>query len=230
MINLKGKSKAFIEAYERFADAYDLTTINNANDAANVELFITNSILIQQWQVQMNTLTDEDPVEHITTIKKLSDAVRDTIETNRKIEQQLGIDRKSRKKDASVSTAEYIMHLKETAREFADRRLIRVYCPDCKVMVFRFSPVHEHTAFGVGVQCSQCGKLVTAERTERDVLFDLKPNDRNWRKLYPVKIKQPKKKRKGEIELDAAADIVISDDEDEDAPAIPMFKADDAVL
>ena len=210
------KSKRFRELYAQFEKEYDLSTINSANDAANLELFITNTILIEQWQEKVLTLTDEDALENIGAIKKLSDGIRDTIETSQKLERQLGIDRKSRKRDSSVSASEYIMHLQNAANDFLNQRLTKVYCPDCQVMVMRFSAVHEHTAFQVSCQCSQCGKIVSAARQERDVFFDLKENDRKWRKAFPVEIKRPRKnKKQNDDSMEIEPDIII-DDETED--------------
>ena len=210
---MAAKSKQYKELYAQFEKEYDLSMINNANDATSLDVFINNTILIQQWQTDIMNLSQENSAEHITTISKLSDRINNTLEANQKIERQLGIDRKSRKKDASVSTADYIMHLQVAAQEFMQQRLQRVYCPNCNVMVFRFSPVHDHTAFMLGVQCSQCGKIVTAERKERDIFFDLKPNDIKWRKLFPVEIKHPKA-NKAALDDTVEPDMIIDDDMD----------------
>ena len=209
-------SKQFDEMYKRFEEEFDLTTINNANDRSNLNQFITNLLLIDNWQEEIKQLTEAGASDNIIIIKKLSDAARDLAATNVTLERQLGIDRKSRKKDNSVSTAEYITYLQDNAKAFLDQRLVKVMCPECNVMVFRFSPVHEHTAFRIGVECSQCGKIVTTARETRDVFYDLAKNDKDWRKPYPVRIKQAKKKKEFMLDDTVEPDIIIDDSGDAD--------------
>jgi len=209
--------KEYAKVYAEFETAYDLTTLNSANDRANLEQLVRNIVLARKLDAKSKKLIESDDIgEVVTEIKKLSDMAGSLIDKNMQLERQLGIDRKSRKKDSDTSPAEYISHLKRAAREYLEQRLIRVSCPHCNVLVFRFAPAHEHTAFKVAVQCSQCDKLVIAERKERDIFYDLKPQDRAWRKQYPVKITHAKNAANTVLEStqDIEPDIVLGDDTD----------------
>lgn len=192
----------FKELWQEYENAYDLSTLNSANDKANLETIIRNAVLVEVLQQQINELAQEDATGNITEIKKLSDAARDLVDRNMSLEKQLGIDRKSRKKDNESTTGEYLLLIKTTAKEFVEKRLIKVYCQECKIMVGRVSPVHEHTAFSTIFQCSQCGNMVSVTREQKDVFFDLHKDDREWRRKYAVEIKQPKRQKRGKAKTD----------------------------
>ena len=220
LLCMKTFDTRFKEVMKDYEQAYDLSTLNNANDKANLETLIRNAVLIEILQQQVNELAQKNATANIAEIKKLSDAAKDLIDRNMQLEKQLGIDRKSRKKDNESTTGEYLLLLKEAAKQFVDRRLIKVYCPDCQVMVGRISPVHEHTAFSAAFQCSQCKKMVSATRQEKDVFFDLHKDDKEWRRKYPVEIKHPKKKKRSQSKVDdepeAEAELIIEDDFEND--------------
>lgn len=208
----------FNQMWSSYEQAYDLSTLNDANDRSNLEMIIRNAVLIELLQLRITEMAEDDAINNISEIKKLSDSVRDLREGNIQLERQLGIDRKSRKKDNETTTGEYILMLKAAANEFLEKRLIKVYCPDCKVLVGRVSPVHTHTAFNGYFQCSQCQRPVIYGREERDVYFDLAKDDKEWRRKYPVQIKHPKRQKAGSAADEPAieAELIIEDDEVDD--------------
>ena len=204
------------ELWSQYEQAFDLSTLNDANDKSNLEMIIRNAALIELLQEKITEMAEDDAAGNITEIKKISDSVRDLTDRNIQLERQLGIDRKSRKKDSEATTGEYILLLKSAAQEFLEKRLMKVYCPDCKVMVARISPVHDHTSFNANFQCSQCMRLVTVAREDRDVFFDLVKDDREWRRKYPVEIKKSKRQKTQMVDDEplAGAELVLEDDED----------------
>jgi hypothetical protein len=217
---MKTFSEKFDDLMKQYEEAYDLTTLNSANDKINLEMLVNSAILVSQLQEDISILAEHDAGANVTEIKKLLDAVRDLTTQMQAIERQLGIDRKSRKKDNESTTGEYILLLKETAKTFVEKRLIKVYCKKCKIMVGRIAPVHEHTQYSAVFECSQCRKLASVTRESKDVFFDLHKDDREWRKKYPVEIKQPKERkvtlREDDSEDLAEAELII-DEEEEDA-------------
>jgi hypothetical protein len=206
--------KEYSALYDEFSKSYDLSSMNGANDAQNIETLIDNLILTKQLRSEARRLTEEDASGNIVQIKKLTDAAKDIVDRNMALERQLGIDRKSRKRDDETSVGEYLLYIKSAARDFLEQRLIKVYCPDCTVMVGRISPVHAHTRYLAAFQCSQCSKLVTVERKERDVFFDLVSTDREWRRKFPVEIKKPKR-TKADDTSEIEAEMTISEDDTE---------------
>lgn len=195
-----------------FEDTYDISTLNNANDKANLESLIRNRILIEKIDKEIGKLTDSDDViSAVANIKRLSDVKTDLVDKSLQLERQLGIDRKSRKKDNETSAAEYIIHIKQAAQEFLEKRLVKVFCPKCKILVFRFSPAYNHTEFRIGAQCPQCNKFVTAHRKERDVFYDLESRDVAWRKRYPIEVIAPKENKETIISTDLSSEMSIQD-------------------
>lgn len=186
----------FKKVWIEYEQKYDLSSMDTANDRQNLELLIRSAIigrkLLDRAELLVNGIDDDTD---ILSIKKLLDAVRDTIEKNLSIERQLGIDRKSRKKDNETTGAQYIAFLKQEAKAFLEQRMIKVYCSDCNIMVGRVLPVHSHTAYNTAFQCSQCGSYAVTARKENDVFHDLVASDREWRKKYPVEIRRAKKQK-----------------------------------
>lgn len=177
---------------------YKIEDLNNSNDKTLLMILIRSELLLEDLQRQLQVvLVPEgeqlDIMSQANEIKKLSDLVRDLTTQITTVQKTLDIDRKSRKKDAEASAAEYIRTLKKNAKEFLDQRATKIHCPDCGVMVGRVFPVHEHTAYRFEVQCSQCHRMIIAKRDERDIWFDIK--DAEWRRQYPAEVVQTEKKK-----------------------------------
>jgi len=203
---------SFAERLEAYRKTYEIDEFTNPNDVANLHVIIANQQLIDKFQDAVDAIMeDEDFVDRIGDIKKLQDTRQNLIEQNMSIERILGIDRKSRKKDTQESVADYIQFLKTSAKEFLEQQLITVSCPQCKILLGRILPVHEHTEFDVSFQCSQCKRYGTATRKERDIFFDLKEKRKEWRKKYPIEIIQPR----FEI-IESEDDVVLEEEEEED--------------
>lgn len=175
---------------DEYGRHFNIAELNDANDKSLLNIMIKTELMIDDLQEQIQALMSEDAVSNAGNIKKLADLLRDATGTITNLQRTLSIDRKSRKTDDATSFAEYVRQLKANASEFVERRLIKIYCPNCKVLVGRFSPVHKHTAFTVSVQCSQCGKAARARRDERDIFFDVR--DSEWRRKHRAEIIQPK--------------------------------------
>jgi hypothetical protein len=204
------------EIHLTYENEFDLSTLNGANDRLNLETLIRNTVLLERLDHEIKILMDgADIINAVVTIDKIS-RVKDNIAAqNVTIERQLGIDRKSRKKDNETSAAEYIIALKQNAREFLEKRLTKVYCSKCKILVMRFSAAYDHGEYRVTAQCPQCNNVVVAHRKERDVFFDLAPRDREWRKKYPIEIVNPKEQK--EVSEDTIYDdALVIDDTSED--------------
>lgn len=207
------KKSRFQEILEEYSLKYDLETLNSPNDRANLEMLINNQVLVERLQGELLKLTEESSIDNIDSIKNVSNAMRDIIERNLQIERALALDRKTRKSENSDSVAAYITNLKIVAQNFLEKRLIKLYCPDCKILLARFAPVMEHTAFHFESQCSQCGKRVTATRkaASEGVLFDIK--DYKWRKQYIYEVVQPES-MKDTPDLDSEEEMFILEEPD----------------
>jgi len=192
-----------------YSKAFRIEDLNDANDRSNLDMMLKTELMVDDIQAKIKNLMDDDVIENVAAIKKLSDLLKDARDTVLAIQRTLAIDRRTRKSEETASVADYIRALKRDAREFMDQRIIKVWCMDCKVMVGRIFPVHDHTAFSCTFECSQCHKLVRARREARDVLFDVR--DRKWRTKYPAEIVQPKKFTRIES-IDEGDELVLDGD------------------
>jgi hypothetical protein len=204
------KNRRFDEILKDYSDKYDLATLSSPNDKANLEMLINNQIIVESVQAKLQELTQDDPVDNIDMIQRLSSSLKDIIERNLQLERALALDRKTRNQNSSESVAEYIVNLKQTAQDFLERRLIKLYCPNCKILLSRFSIMHDHSAFELKVNCNQCNKPVTAERDEKDIFFDIK--DAGWRKKHRYSVK--KARSSGSEGSDIEDDVVLGEEEE----------------
>lgn len=189
-VTTKSRIDKLRQEYEK---AYDLSALNSANDSANLEALLKYQIIIEDLQEEISKLMEGGAGKNILEIKKISDAAKDMTDRCMTLERQLGIDRKTRKAEVNTdSPAEYLSKVKISMREFMEQRITKVYCPDCKIMIFRIWPVQDHTKFDVKCECSQCKKMVRVHREERDMFFDLPVKDRQWREKYKYEVIQPK--------------------------------------
>lgn len=179
-----------------YKQRYNVDTLDSPNDLANLRQMIRNQILINKLQDNIEVQSSEDA----TALKKLLDSIVALSEININLERTLGIDRKTRKNDTSESVADYLQDLNVRAKEFVNdpKRLMRVMCRECKILVGRISGVYDSTSFSAAFQCPQCKKYATIDRKEQDIFYGVK--DAEWRRKYPIEIIQSKRSKTLEIE------------------------------
>jgi hypothetical protein len=204
------KDKEFDRIMAEYREKYDVDSLQNPNDKANLETMIRNQLLIEKLQDRLDGIadnTDVDPME----VKKILDSITALSQTNMQYERTLGIDRKTRKTEQAESFPDYLKAIKTHGREFIDQRLTRVFCKSCNIMIGRISGVYDTTEFNAAFQCPQCKKFTTMVRKERDIFYDVKNPD--WRRKFPMEVIQPKR-AKNMPEIDLVDDVVIEDDAD----------------
>lgn len=190
---------------KEFAQRFDLDSLDNLTDIKNLEMLITNYIIMEDLQLEISNLSSDNIVEHITTIGKLTETYKTLSETSKKIETSLALDRKTRKNsNEQNSMSEYMRVLKENVGEFLEERFLKVYCPTCQIMVGRIIPVYHHTAYICNFGCPQCEKMVKVTREGKDITYDLE----DWRKEHKIEIRHPK-----EAKTTSLDDIDSDDDE-----------------
>jgi predicted nucleic acid-binding Zn ribbon protein len=203
---MKG-NKEFNRLYAEYAKKYDLVGLDNPNDISNLRTMIYNQLMIDQLQENMQKSIQDGEDLSPDMLKKSLDSITTLSQQNLRLESQLGIDRKTRKDGQADDFATYLTQLKQTAKEFMDKRITKVFCKSCNIMVGRISGVYDTTAFEAAFQCPQCKKQAVVKRKERDIFFDQK--DPDWRRKYPMEVIQPKR-------ISDKALSVFDDDEDDD--------------
>ncbi len=204
------KQTDFERTLAAYKQKYNVDSLDSPNDVANLHSMIRNQLLITQLQDQLDTIVGD--AGDTSSIKKILDSIVALSETNMQLEKTLGIDRKTRKQEASESIPEYLATLRQRAREWleTEERLLKVYCPDCKIMVGRISGVYATTEYFGSFQCPQCNKRITVNRVERDVFYDVK--DSEWRRKYPIEIEQARRTNAPAI-IDTEADLIIGNED-----------------
>lgn len=182
----------FQEKLAQYQREYDIAGLNTTNDLAALHMLIRYEILIQKFQEKMRELADTDILENAQELKKMSDLLRDTVNSFTQLQRDLGIDRRARKSTEDYSVARYIDDLLNEAQAFYEEKIVRVFCPTCKTMVGRFAPISSHTGYKVAFYCDTCNTWVEQQQQPQDRFTDFDPADREWRKKHPASITLPK--------------------------------------
>lgn len=224
--NFESRFQDRLALYEK---DFDISTLNSSSDRGLLDALIRQELLLENLQISLQQITEDDSIDLLDKmgdIKKFSDLIRDGTASVTTLQRTLSIDRKTRKNDAVDSIADHIKKIKKEAAIFIDKRLYKIYCPNCKIMVGRFSPVHNHTAFIISVECSQCGKSVRMHRETKDIWFDVK--DADWRRKYNVEVVQPEKKGNFKVSdnfIETDDDVIIDSQES----LSPVFSVEDVL-
>lgn len=197
--DISDEDSRFVERYLKYHEHFKLDELNDANDLNLLKMLIRNEIFVDEIYKSLEDLTNVDMLENAGDVKKLSDLLRDAIENTTKLQKILAIDRKTRKEEETNSVSSYIEFLKRESHSFLEKRLQRVYCPSCKIMIGRYSIVHDHSAYKMQFQCHQCGEMIIEQRGAEDSMFDME--DKDWRQI-----------RRAEIEHPVTDDIVITEE------------------
>lgn len=110
------KALGFDYIMDQYREKYDIESIQNPNDLANLESMIRNQLSITKLQDQLDTLVDQIKIDPMA-IKKVLDSIVALSTTNVQIERTLGIDRKTRKQEQEESVVDYILKIKTLARD-----------------------------------------------------------------------------------------------------------------
>lgn len=206
------KKQTYDTIMAEYAAKYEVTSLQNPNDQANLKTMVRNQLLIEKLQDRLDGVANDGDVDP-TEVKRILSSIVELSQVNMNYEKILGIDRRSRKLDEAESFPDYLVHIKRLAREFIndDRFLTRIYCKNgCNIMVGRISGVYDTTEFTATFQCPQCKKFTQIKRKERDVFFDVK--DAAWRREFPMEVIQPKKSKAPVETMDES--FVLDDEED----------------
>jgi hypothetical protein len=202
--------KNFDKIYKQYQEKYDLDDLSNPNDIANLTSMIKNQLLIDKIREKLDDSINEGDLNPAMLAKNLENIGR-LSDANLQLEKALGLDRKTRKQQQQTSIVDITLRLKQMAKEFLDddRRLTKVMCKKCKIMVGRISGVYNTTEYSAAFQCPQCKKNITIHRKERDVFYDVK--DADWRRKYPIEIVQPANYTKDAPIIEEEDDLIIGD-------------------
>lgn len=215
----------YTRIFRLYAEKYDIESLSSPNDKANLDLLIGNTIAIEQLQQRFSDKIDNEDIIP-SELAKYNETISNLATINIKLENQLAIDRKSRKKEQEDNPAQFLAKLRVAARDFLNDpdRLVKLYCKHCNIMIGRVSGVYDTTEYECRFLCPQCNKFTKVNRKGRDIFFDLKAGDRDWRRKYPIEVEHPKSDRTDLsaieddiiIEVDAGVDIITEDLLEED--------------
>lgn len=205
----KSADARFQSILSEYSEKYDIDSLSSPNDKANLYALIRNTMVIEEYQNQMYDNAVNGKEISGQDSKRVNDSLRDLTELNLAVEKQLNIDRKTRKTQQEQNFADYLVKLKQAAREFLEDedRILKVWCKKCQIMVGRISGVYDTTEYEARFQCPQCKKNITVHRKERDVFFDVKNAD--WRRKYPIEIEQAKRLQEAPDIADVEDDLIL---------------------
>lgn len=168
------KGASIQEKLDQYLKEYDLDDMNTTNDMA---------ALRQMCQLEVNM---ENLLKSISEIKKPSDspqeykalttAYKDASRAWMDLQTELGINKKKRKSETDETPLSYIERLKKDAKKYMDRRLKKVICKDCGMLIAKYCVYVEEKGergaiaykdielekikYSFKVECPKCFKMI----------------------------------------------------------------------
>lgn len=143
---VENKSVSFLyekriqDKLEEFKKDYDLSSLK-ANDMLQLRALIQSLINLEDYEqayykIQKKIFDGTDSPEDLTKLEKLS-KIMDTLRISiSRFQEDLKISRKIRQSDEESSLVDYVAKLKQKAKNFYESKHIRIFCPDCNLLIF----------------------------------------------------------------------------------------------
>lgn len=165
----------FQEKLAKYYKDYDIDSLNDSNDKASLYALIRLEIAVERLQNDLNSALEVDE----TTRRKMISSIGEMLANSLSLQQSLAIDRKTRVGDAGETVPQFLTNLKRRAKEFMEKRLIKVYCPEDKILLgtfYRFQQTkytgkwqpRKPLIYRVEFECPQCGLIIHGEDVLRD--------------------------------------------------------------
>ena len=156
---------------------YELDELNKSNDLASLRQMCQLEINIDSMHDHISKI---DPSKDSKTYKDIMMSIRDAVNAYTVLQDQLGIARKKRASENEETPLSYIERLKSQAKQIMDRKLKKLICPKCNLVLGKYhvyitrkgevgaiayenKPL-ELIKYNFTVECSKCGALVTTDR------------------------------------------------------------------
>ena len=128
--------KRIQDKIDSFSDDYDITDLK-ANDLLNLRALAQAYIQLEDWENVLYNSRSAGGVADVEILKyekmnMIMSALRRDIS---KLQDDLGITRKSRKGDKEATVVNYLEEVKNKAKEFYEAKHFYIWCPECKMLL-----------------------------------------------------------------------------------------------
>jgi len=138
--------------------------MNNSNDVESLKTLVRQQIQLEQIQDDIDNIQRKDSrvPDDYSNLKKLGDFQRLTNLSIKEIQTELGISRKQRKEKAVDDIPKWIDNILERSKDFMEKKTTTIYCPKCKIELFRF-----------WMNFKDAEGAITGQRLENDIQLSL---------------------------------------------------------
>lgn len=175
----KKKGADIDDRVQQYLLDYELDDLNKSNDLASLRQMCQLEVNIETMYGSLKFALKEGDAKKI---KDLTTAYKDSINAYTTLQTQLAIDRKKRASESEETPLSYIDKLKSQAKNIIDKRLKKLSCPACKVVIMKYhiyvlekgdvgaivfdKKKMELIRYSIQVECPKCGMMVKVNETE----------------------------------------------------------------
>lgn len=170
----KKKGSELEDRLKKYLEIYELDELNSANDLESLRQLCQYEINARKLQERIDSL---NPTSQTSEIKNLTQALQTTTQARLDVEKSLGIDRQRRQSESEESPQAYIFRLQSQAKEYMQKRLKVLKCPQCNILLAKYlvyvtedgekgaiayeGKEIKPVSFTFSVECSKCHNICT---------------------------------------------------------------------
>lgn len=154
--------KAVEEKIEELGKDYDLEGMK-INDRNILKLLALAEIQLEYIEKSLFHIRAEEAytIDNVTLVEKLNRIASSLRADINSFSDVLAISRKERRKDQETSVQDALQKLKERAKKFAERTMVHVFCPDCKLLILSAWLQSGEKQTKVATNCPRCKKALS---------------------------------------------------------------------
>lgn len=167
--------KAIDKKIEELGEDYDLEDMK-INDHNLLRLLAQAEIQLEYIEQVLFEIRSEESytIDNVTLVEKLNRIASGLRSDIGSLGETLAISRKERRKDQETSVQDAISKLRDSAKKYAERTMVYVFCPSCKLLLLTAWLQAGEKTTKVETTCPRCGEELSL------VLEDLyKTDNRN---------------------------------------------------
>ena len=159
---------------QEFSQDYDIDDLK-INDKETLRAFIQTIIALEDYERFIFNIRNLEDISqaNVNVVDRVSKIMSDLRKDMSRFQQDLNIDRRTRKTDKESSVISYIANLKDQARQYFESKMSYILCPECSMLLATVWVLYPESDNKITLKCSRilndgslCGKVFTVTSKE----------------------------------------------------------------
>ena len=159
---------------QEFSQDYDIDDLK-INDKETLRAFIQTIIALEDYERFIFNIRNLEDISqaNVNVVDRVSKIMSDLRKDMSRFQQDLNIDRRTRKTDKESSVISYIANLKDQARQYFESKMSYILCPECSMLLATVWVLYPESDNKITLKCNRtlndgslCGKVFTVTSKE----------------------------------------------------------------